>query len=169
MKPHLLRIQSTHVHKTRRCIYVCFCAGCVQALQPLLSPKEAAGTRDNALGAVARVLAGPGAAAALPLESMLPPMLAALPLREDLSEAEPVYGMLCGLLTGDQAQRLVALVPSIVAAFGCALAQVGLPAGAKANVARTLAALRVQYPAALEPLLAALPAEQQAALAAALS
>jgi hypothetical protein len=99
-----------------------------QALHPLFAADEEAGVRDNALGAVGRLLTAPlqpslpppgpaasapeplgrpassaGCAGLLPLESVLPVFLGALPLRDDLKEAPAVYGALCGLLTGGRA------------------------------------------------------------------
>lgn len=41
-----------------------------------------------------------------------------LPLEEDFDEAEPVYGALCGLVTGELAQQITSFVPDIIRAFG---------------------------------------------------
>ncbi|GLC39350.1 hypothetical protein PLESTB_000894500 [Pleodorina starrii] len=142
----------------------------LQALHPLFAATEPDGVRDNALGCVGRMMSadGGGGAALLPLEAVLPVFLGALPLREDLKEAPAVYGALCGLITGDQAQRVAAMVPQVVAAFGAAaVQQPPLPAAVVVQVARTLAALTQQYPGPMGPLVAALPAEQRAALEAA--
>lgn len=78
-----------------------------QALHPLFAGTENAGVRDNALGCVARMMAADGGAGAagLPLEAVLPVFVSGLPLREDLKEAPPVYGALCGLLTGACVRR----------------------------------------------------------------
>ncbi|KAG2492093.1 hypothetical protein HYH03_009587 [Edaphochlamys debaryana] len=140
----------------------------LQALFPLFAATETAGVRDNALGCVGRLLTAEGGAAGLPLEQVLPVFLGALPLKEDLKEAPPVYGALCALVTGDQAQRIAPLVPQVVAAFGAAaVQQPPLPATVVAGVARTLAGLTQAYPGHMQPLVTSLPAEQRAALEAA--
>ncbi|KAF8069426.1 IPO4 [Scenedesmus sp. PABB004] len=134
------------------------------ALHGLFGGDEAAGARDNAVGAVGRILAAlPGA---LPLGQVLPVLLGALPLKEDLSETAPAVSALCKLLA-EQLRDVEAHVPAIVAAFGAVAAQPGAPAAAKADAARALLRLQQAHPEQLAPLLAALPAEQQAALAAA--
>ncbi|GFR46415.1 hypothetical protein Agub_g7997, partial [Astrephomene gubernaculifera] len=141
------------------------------ALHPLFSPSEEPGVRDNALGCVGRLLSCGGGAGAgvLPLEAVLPVVLGALPLREDVKEAEPLYGALCGLMTGEHAQRIAPLVPQLVAAFGAAAVQQQppLPPPVVGHMARTLAALTQQYPGPMGQLVAALPQEQRAALEAA--
>lgn len=71
----------------------------VQALHPLFAETEDNGVRDNACGAVSRMLTS--CAAALPLERVVPVLLESLPLREDFDEAKAVYGALVGLLTGE--------------------------------------------------------------------
>ncbi|EFJ45451.1 hypothetical protein VOLCADRAFT_94324 [Volvox carteri f. nagariensis] len=129
--------------------------------------------RQNAafcVGVLAEGCGGPAMAPHYPklLQAVLPVFLGALPLREDLKEAGAVFGALCGLLTGDQAQRVAGLVPQVVAAFGAAaVQQPPLPQEVVVQVARTLAALTQQFPGPMGPLVAALPAEQRAALEAA--
>ncbi|PNH04952.1 putative importin subunit beta-4 [Tetrabaena socialis] len=142
----------------------------LQTLHPLFAVGENDGVRDNALGCVSRMMTADGGAAAagLPLEAVLPVFLGALPLKEDLKEAPAVYGAMCGLLTGDQAPRVAALVPQVVAAFGAAaVQQPALPMAVVVQIARTLATLSQQYPVAMAPLVTALPAAQRAALEAA--
>ncbi|KXZ49857.1 hypothetical protein GPECTOR_19g308 [Gonium pectorale] len=132
------------------------------------APGGAAEVGSSAAAAAAAAAAPGSGCSLLPLEAVLPVFLGALPLREDLKEAPPVYGALCGLLTGDQAQRIASFVPGIVSAFGAAaVQQPPLPAAVVGVLARTLAALTQQYPGPMGQLVTALPAEQRAALEAA--
>lgn len=58
-----------------------------------------AGTRDNAVGCVARLLlASHPATPLVPLDAVLPSYLRALPPKEDWSEAHVAYRALCHLL-----------------------------------------------------------------------
>ncbi|GLI66665.1 hypothetical protein VaNZ11_010595 [Volvox africanus] len=142
----------------------------LQALHPLFDAAENDGVRDNALGCVGRMMLADGGAGAalLPLESLLPVFLGALPLREDLKEAQPVYGALCLMMSGDQAHRLASRAGQIMGAFGAAAVQrPALPQGVVAQIAATLAALTQQYPEPMGQLLALLSDEQRAALEAA--
>ena len=86
------------------------------AMAPLLSEGEPdAAVRDNAASAVTRIMVS-GAVAGDMRELMLA-LLAALPLREDMEEAETTYGNLCALLRrGDPA--LSPFVPRILLIFG---------------------------------------------------
>lgn len=71
----------------------------LMALHPLFSPSETNdGVRDNAAGAVARMIAA--RPEAVPLAQVLPVLLSSLPLKEDMEEAEAVYGCLANLVLG---------------------------------------------------------------------
>jgi len=59
---------------------------------------KAAGTRDNAVGCVARMLLASTGAPLVPLEAVLPSYLRALPPKEDWEEAHVAYKALCHLL-----------------------------------------------------------------------
>ncbi|KAG1680415.1 hypothetical protein FOA52_015506 [Chlamydomonas sp. UWO 241] len=133
-------------------------------MTPLFSPEETGETRDNAVGAVGRlILAGRGA---LPLEQLLPTFLGGLPLRDDLREATPAYTALAALVTsGDTAPRVLALAPQVLSAFGAAAVQPGLPAEALMQVGRAVASLQAAYAQQLGAAVASLPAEQQQGLA----
>lgn len=140
----------------------------LQALHPLFGPKEAAGTRDNAAGCVGRLLlAAPPAQPLVPVDAVLPVLLGALPPSEDLGEAAPAYRALAHLLLAGEAVllRISAHVPAIVQSFGKAAAMEKLPVATRRLVAHTLASLRQNFAAQLDPLLQALPANQQQALA----
>jgi importin-4 len=131
-------------------------------LHPLFAATEEPGVRDNAVGAVARMMMA--AAAQLPLESILPVFLQALPLREDLHEAVPAYQALCHLVLGDQAGRMSSVLQSVMAAFGGVVLQEGVEERVKVDVGKCVAELHQRYAQQVDPLIAALPQEQQAAL-----
>lgn len=138
----------------------------MQALQPLFSADEEDGPRDNAAGAVARLLSV--AAPSLPLDAILPVLIGALPLKEDMAEAAIVYGTLAALMTGDQAQRVGGFVPQILGAFGAAMVRKPAPGQeATAAIGRAVAQLQAQYAAQLQAVVGALPEDQRVALAAA--
>jgi hypothetical protein len=59
---------------------------------------------------------------------------------------------------------IAAHVPAVVRAFGVAAAMPKLPQATRSLVARTLGKLRAQYPGQIDPLLAALPQDQQQAI-----
>ncbi|GIM10802.1 hypothetical protein Vretimale_14380 [Volvox reticuliferus] len=142
----------------------------LQALHPLFDATENDGVRDNALGCVGRMMLADGGAGAalLPLEPLLPVFLGALPLKEDLKEASPVYGALCLMMAGDQAHRLAARAGQIMAAFGAAAVQKpSLPREVVTQIATTLATLTQKYPEPMGQLLALLSDEQRAVLEAA--
>ncbi|KAI8467320.1 MAG: armadillo-type protein [Monoraphidium minutum] len=134
--------------------------GLLQALHPLFQPEEDAGARDNAAGAVGRMLLALGGA--LPVEQIVPVLVGALPLQEDLEETAPVCAALCQLLAGDAAlqARVAPQLPAIVAAFGRVAVQEAAPMAARQQAARALSQLQD----AVGPLLASLPADQQQAL-----
>lgn len=79
----------------------------LQALHPLFGPKEAAGTRDNAVGCVARLLLSAAAAAPphggglVPLGAVLPVYCSALPPKEDWGEVQVAYRALCEMVVGE--------------------------------------------------------------------
>uniref|UniRef100_A0A383W429 Importin N-terminal domain-containing protein n=1 Tax=Tetradesmus obliquus TaxID=3088 RepID=A0A383W429_TETOB len=133
------------------------------ALHNMFRPEEAAGARDNAVGAVGRILSSspPGA---LPLGQVLPVLLGALPLKEDLSETTPAVAALCKLLLSDQLSEIQQFVPQIVQVFGQVAVQIAAPTEAKVGVAQTLMNMQAKYHGQMAPLLAQLPQEQQAAL-----
>lgn len=135
----------------------------LHALHALFSPEEDPGARDNAAGAVGRMLAVLPQSV-VPLDQVLPVLLSAVPLREDLGETTPIITALCCLLEG-ALSAVQQHVPQIVAAFGQVAVQEGVPVEAKHAAARALAALRERFPADLAPLLAALPPDHAAALA----
>lgn len=134
-------------------------------LHPLFGEDEDSGTRDNAAGALARIIrtAGP----AVPLDQAVPVLLGALPLQEDHNECEPVYDALCWLVTGEHAAATVPFLSGIISALGTAALDADTPEEVKTKVGRCVSHLHASFPDAIKPLVDALPAEQQAALSAA--
>lgn len=85
--------------------------------------------------------------------------------QEDLGETSPAVQALAHLTSAPElAQRVAGHAPRIVSVLAAVAAQEGVPSEARALSARTLLELQAQHGAQLAPLLAALPAEQQAAL-----
>lgn len=69
----------------------------LQKLHPLFSVASSlSNIRDNACGAVCRMITKAGHA--VPLQSVLPVLLASLPLKKDYDENEPIYECLVSLL-----------------------------------------------------------------------
>jgi len=134
-------------------------------LHPLFAEEEDSGTRDNAAGALARILTAAGPA--VPLDQALPVLLGALPLEEDFSEGVPVYTYLTALLSGEHANSVLPFLPGIISAFGMAALDEDTPVEVKPLIGRTVAALHSSYTDTIKPLVDALPGEQQQALAAA--
>lgn len=137
----------------------------LQALHPLIQDSANPATRDNAAGAVGRMLSS--MPLQLPLDQVLPVLLTALPLQEDFQEAGPVYGALCGLVTNaETASKIANLVPQIVQALAEACTTEEVNDDTKRHIGQTIAHLSQQYSAQMQPLLSALPPEQQTAIAA---
>ncbi|ORY60375.1 armadillo-type protein [Leucosporidium creatinivorum] len=95
----------------------------LSALHPLFeaADEEAQGARDNAAGAVARMIVKNSAA--VPLEQVLPVFLKALPLKRDFAESKPVMAALVALIRAENAFALQHL-DQILALFRQALVSV---------------------------------------------
>ena len=74
----------------------------LSALQPRLAPDEDGSVRDNAIGALSRLVSAFGAK--LPLDQILPAIVGALPLQADVGENAPAIRCLMAL-TRDEATR----------------------------------------------------------------
>jgi len=77
------------------------------AMQPLFAAEEDDATRDNGCGAVARMIVA--APASVPLPSVLPVWLGALPLKDDFDEADPIATALVILLEAGDATLAASL------------------------------------------------------------
>lgn len=129
------------------------------ALHGLFRADEEPGARDNAAGAVGRMLLAMGGA--LPIEQIAPVLAGALPLQEDLEETAPAVAALSQLLaSADARPRVAPCLPALVGALARVAAQPPAPADARQQAARAVTALGADAAA----LVAALPAEQQQAL-----
>eukprot|EP00238_Polyblepharides_amylifera_P013948 CAMPEP_0196574984 /NCGR_PEP_ID=MMETSP1081-20130531/4566_1 /TAXON_ID=36882 /ORGANISM="Pyramimonas amylifera, Strain CCMP720" /LENGTH=1088 /DNA_ID=CAMNT_0041893153 /DNA_START=96 /DNA_END=3362 /DNA_ORIENTATION=+ len=140
----------------------------LQALAHILNNKdEEPAVKDNAAGALARMLsarAGP-----VPAAEVLQILISALPLKEDMEEAEPVYSTLCQFLAVRPPDASLAhLYPSILQALGKALVWQGLSGEegerALATIKVTLQALAREFPEQLQNMLAMLPPDEQQAV-----
>lgn len=86
------------------------------SLRPLFQqcPGEDAGVVDNAAGAIARMIEGSPGCASLPLSSILPVLLGAMPLRFDMEENSPVWQCLTNMWSRKD-QALVTHLPNLLA------------------------------------------------------
>ncbi|CAL5224745.1 g7478 [Coccomyxa viridis] len=110
----------------------------LQALQPLFQADEEPGTRDNAAGAVSRMILALGSH--LPLEQVVPVLLSAVPLKEDLDEVAPVSSALAAMLINpDLAPRLAPQKNSLLQALDAILKQREVPEDLKKTLVEILA------------------------------
>eukprot|EP01105_Mastigella_eilhardi_P013828 TRINITY_DN3150_c0_g2_i1.p1 TRINITY_DN3150_c0_g2~~TRINITY_DN3150_c0_g2_i1.p1 ORF type:complete len:1100 (+),score=326.01 TRINITY_DN3150_c0_g2_i1:71-3301(+) len=136
----------------------------LQLLRPLLAEGSPRRTRDNAVGAVARIITAQGAL--LPLDQMIPVLLESLPLRRDMEENEPVYTCIVGLFR-DHLDKIAPHMLRVLQIFGQVLGpQQQLEAPLRQQLVLLLRSLVAQFPQRMQELVAGLPAEQQAALGA---
>ncbi|CAG9461227.1 unnamed protein product [Pedinophyceae sp. YPF-701] len=97
----------------------------LEHLHHLFDEEEEAATRDNAAGAVCRIVHVAGSM--LPLPQILPAIVQALPLRGDVDEAEAVYGCLVEVTAPNVSRDLPKqLFQDIVSALaqGCVIEKV---------------------------------------------
>lgn len=139
----------------------------VAAVVPLFADADD-GVRDNACGCAARLLALGGFDGA---PAVLAALLDNLPLREDMDEAEPVYGLLCSLLeTGGDAS----LAPRTLSVLAAAAASTETPEECKRRIGGCLAGIQAGVGSPLKDVLQAawtgsLSDEGRAALTAAVN
>ncbi|KAJ7247679.1 hypothetical protein O6H91_Y377800 [Diphasiastrum complanatum] len=131
-------------------------------LNPLFGEGEENAVRDNAAGAVARmILAQPQA---LPLSQVLPAFVNALPLKEDMEESSIVYGCLCNLLLASRPEVLPH-VPEIISIFAQIIVSEDTNGEIKEGIGRTVSHLLSQYRDQMQPLLSNLSSVEASALA----
>ncbi|CAM6009508.1 unnamed protein product [Sphagnum balticum] len=132
------------------------------ALHPLFGAGETDnGVRDNAAGAVARMInAQPNA---LPLNQILPVLISALPLKEDMEESETVYGCLCGLISASHPQ-IMPFVPQLVPVFAQVVVSKDTSTVLKMGIGRAVMQLCGQYGDQMQTLLSSLPPDEANAL-----
>jgi hypothetical protein len=130
----------------------------------LQDAEEEAAVKDNAAGALGRVLQTRGGP--LPLNETIALLLSALPLKEDFEEAENAYGGLCSLLQSKDPQ-VFPHAPSILKAMATALV-FDVTGGEKtvAHMRATFQQLQAEYPEQLDAMLAAMQEDERTALSA---
>ena len=121
--------------------------------------------RDNAAGATARMLLVQGSP--LPLETVLPLWMAALPLLADFEEYVPVLEALAALLVNQQ-QRMVTSMPRVMETVVAAVAVNGKTTSSLVEpikkVANVLNMVRTKFPADFNKLMSMLPQDCQAVI-----
>jgi len=162
---------------------LCFAAGaplhqhygkCLTALQPLLSvptqvgkfeKEQVVATKDNAVSVLAKMInSNPNA---LPMEQVVPVMLAACPLEVDLEEAQHVYPCIIKLFSS-HTQLMVSQLSATLSALGGALCAADLlDLETRTAVVNFCKALPNELGAQLEPALNTIPPERKEAFIAA--
>jgi len=140
----------------------------LQALQARMSADEETIVRDNAVGALSRLVLGFGAE--LPLDSILPAIVASLPLKEDKDENIPAIRCLMKA-THDERSRghMAALVAPTLSVLARLLRAQLLGDEAAHEAHAFLAWLASQGAQQLEALVKSLPPDEQEALSAGLN
>ena len=136
----------------------------LSAIQPLLRDDEEPMVRDNAIGALSRLVLGFGAA--LPLANIMPAILAGLPLTADAAENVPAFRCLMRATHDEQSRALMAPhVPRILAVFGTSLSADGddaPDAALRAEIAQFVGWLHAQAPDQFRQVIESLPVEARA-------
>lgn len=87
----------------------------LKALSPLFSAKSKPHIKDNACGCLSRmIMSGPSA---LPLDQVLPVLLANLPLKKDLAENGIVFKCLFGLFSAPKEPTIQSNLPEFFRVF----------------------------------------------------
>ncbi|OAE28961.1 hypothetical protein AXG93_2960s1400 [Marchantia polymorpha subsp. ruderalis] len=134
------------------------------ALHPLFTDRETDnGVRDNAAGAVARMIKAN--AQAIPLSQVLPALVGVLPLKEDIEESESVYGSLCGLIFASHPD-ILQLIPQLVPIFAQTVASEEVKPEVKSLIGQAVNQLCLAYREQMQGLLSALPPHEASALGA---
>lgn len=100
---------------------------------------------------------------ALPLSQVLPVLISALPLKEDMEECEIVYGCLCGLVLAGHSE-ILPLVPQLISVFAKAVVANETPSDVKLGIGRAVMQLCSQYGDQMQSVLGSLPPEEATAL-----
>ncbi|KAL2650159.1 hypothetical protein R1flu_018287 [Riccia fluitans] len=136
----------------------------LQGLHPLFTERETDdGVRDNAAGAVARMIKAN--TQAMPLSQVLPVLVGALPLKEDIEESESVYGALCGLICASHPD-ILQFIPQLVPVFAQTVASEEVKAEVKTVIGQAVSQLWLAYKEQMQGLLGALPPQEANALGA---
>jgi len=131
----------------------------LMALKPLFEESEEETVRDNACGAVARMMSA--APEAMPLAQVLPFFLATLPLRGDTEENTVCFRTLIQLLQS-QNESLSPLVPTVLKLFGSVLETTLITDEVSIEIGTTLRWLVQGFEAQIGPVIQALPEAERA-------
>eukprot|EP01018_Ginkgo_biloba_P037641 Gb_34116 [translate_table: standard] len=133
------------------------------ALYPLFGETETDdAVRDNAAGAVARmIMAQPHA---IPLSQVLPVLVKALPLKDDLEESLAVYSCLCNLILSSKPE-ILSLVPQVVQIFAQVAASPAESSEVKSGIGMAFSHLLSHYGDQMQPILNSLAPQHANALA----
>ncbi|ERN00947.1 importin-4 isoform X1 [Amborella trichopoda] len=139
----------------------------LRGLYPLFGEFEVDdAVRDNAAGAVARmIMVQPQS---IPLNQVLPVLLKALPLKDDLQESDAVYGCLCNLI-GSSKSEVLCLVPEVLRVFGQVIVSPAESPEVKARIGMAFCHLVSLYGDQIHPIMNSLPSQHANALAALLT
>lgn len=121
---------------------------------------------DNLCAAICRMIMSN--VAAVPLEQVMPALVACLPLKEDLDENKTVFRCLAMLYTHSPA-LIVNLMKPIVAASGHVLCSKSTDKETQNTLAVLMKEMAQHHPADFQAAVISLPAEQKAELSAAIS
>ncbi|XP_031497827.1 uncharacterized protein LOC116262518 [Nymphaea colorata] len=133
----------------------------LRGLYPMFGDSEVDAVRDNAAGAVARMIMTQPQL--IPLNQVLPVLLKALPLKDDLEESMPVYGCLCSLIVSSNPE-IRSFIPEVIRVFGQIVMSSEESSEVKAQVGRAFCHLVSCYGDQIQPIMGSLPPDQANAL-----
>ncbi|KAG7266186.1 hypothetical protein CRUP_016962 [Coryphaenoides rupestris] len=132
----------------------------------LLSKEDDRRVIDNLCAALCRMITSN--VEIIPLEQVIPALVGRLPLEEDLEENKTVYGCLSMLYTHSPG-LIVSQMKQIVAASTKVLGTKDVDEETRNHLGLLLSNFAQQHPANFQAAVTSLPAEQQAALSAAIT
>ncbi|CAN6465263.1 unnamed protein product [Victoria cruziana] len=133
----------------------------LRGLYPMFGDSEVDAVRDNAAGAVARMIMTQPQL--IPLNQVLPVLLKALPLKDDLEESMPVYGCLSGLIVSNNPE-IRPSIPEVLRVFGQIVMSLEETSEVKVRVGVAFCHLLSRYGDHIQPIMGSLPPEQANAL-----
>ncbi|KAK9162268.1 hypothetical protein Syun_003170 [Stephania yunnanensis] len=135
----------------------------LRGLYPMFAESEPDAVRDNAAGAVARmIIVQPNS---IPLNQVLPVFVKILPLKEDLEESIAVYSCICNLILSSN-PHILSLVPELVNLFAQVVVSAAETPEVKGLVGRSFSHLISLYGHQMQPILSNLSPVHANALAA---
>ncbi|KAK9096070.1 hypothetical protein Sjap_021567 [Stephania japonica] len=135
----------------------------LRGLYPMFGESEPDAVRDNAAGAVARmIIVQPNS---IPFNQVLPVFVKVLPLKEDLEESIAVYSCICSLILSSN-PHILSLVPELVNLFAQVVVSEAETPEVKGLVGRSFSHLISLYGHQMQPILSNLSPVHANALAA---